>query len=171
MAQRISLLVVLDGDASALAHTLGAFAPAAIDGLIADACVLGPAGDLERDVAEEAGAALVAAPPLDALLDGLRGDWVLAVEAGWSPPDGWEAAAAARMLAAPRRSIGLAQAGPGWRAIWPFSRLVGPRLAVLWPGSAARARLTGLADVGAVRGCLRSAARGAARLRPLRVRR
>lgn len=166
MTMRISLLVLLNGNAPALSVTLAALAPAAIDGLIADAHVFGHPGLAECDLAEEAGARRLAPGELDGLAPSARGAWLLAANAGWSPPDGWDAAAASHLARSLQREARIRGARAARRPGWPWPLFVPPQVALLAPMSAFAPRLGSGADVEAVRAAVARAARGAARLKP-----
>jgi hypothetical protein len=89
----ISALVLANGRLEALATTLSALIPAVADGLIGDAVVLTPAPDQQAErVAEAVGAAFVVAAGGDPWPHGAavaRREWVLCLEAGDLPSEGW----------------------------------------------------------------------------------
>jgi hypothetical protein len=89
----ITALVLAAGPLEALATTLSALIPAVADGLIGDAVVLAPAPDPQAErVAEAVGAAFVVAAGADPWPDGAavaRREWVLCLEAGDLPSEGW----------------------------------------------------------------------------------
>lgn len=86
--------LVLAGRPEALALTLSALVPGVVDGLIGDAVVLSDAADPDLvEVVEATGATLVALAPDDdpwrAGARAARRDWLLCLEAGDVPADGW----------------------------------------------------------------------------------
>ena len=90
----ITALVSTVGGPEALATTLSALVPAVADGLIGDAVVLARSPDPQAErIAEAVGATFVVAPAgEDAWRAGAaasRRDWVLCLEAGDIPSEGW----------------------------------------------------------------------------------
>lgn len=89
----ITALVLANGRLEALATTLSALVPAVADGLVGDAVVLAPTPDQQAGrVAEAVGAAFVVVPGVDPWPQGAavaRREWVLCLEAGDLPSEGW----------------------------------------------------------------------------------
>jgi hypothetical protein len=90
----ITALILADGRVEALATTLSALIPAVADGLVADAVVLAPGENSQTArVAEAVGAAFLVVPageaPWAAGSAAARRDWVLCLDAGDLPSEGW----------------------------------------------------------------------------------
>lgn len=90
----ITALVLSERGVEALAATLAALVPAVVAGLVGDAVILAREAGLEvGTVADAAGANLVLAPPGSdpwrAGAAAARRDWVLCLEAGDVPGEGW----------------------------------------------------------------------------------
>lgn len=88
----ISVLIRAEHGVEALAVTLRALIPAAVDGLVGDAIVLAPEPDpVLEAVAEEVGAVFVVAS-VDSWRQGARvakRDWILCLDEGDMPSEGW----------------------------------------------------------------------------------
>src|SRR3954471_18529433 len=89
----ITALIRSDGALDALALTLAGLVPGVAEGLVADAVVLvGESLDEVSFVAEAVGAKVVVASGAEAWAAGARvarRDWLLCLEAGDVPVDGW----------------------------------------------------------------------------------
>jgi hypothetical protein len=155
----ITALILTDGRIAPLAATLAALVPGVAEGLVADAVVIATKGDREiAAIAEGVGAAhLVAAKgddPWSAAAAVARRDWLLCLEAGDVPAEGW--------IGAVERFVAFASE---------------PRLGRL-SGRSLRAILTGLAEALIGAGGPRAGhvlhrsllgKRGARRRRPVRI--
>ena len=101
----ISVIVPTLNAGACLAPTLAALVPAAVDGLIREVIVVdGGSSDRTAEIAEEAGAALVACPggrgqQLGAGADRARFAWLLFLHADTELEPGWERVAASFMEA------------------------------------------------------------------------
>jgi len=90
----ISAVILAAGDERALALTLAALAPAAVDGLVREVIVAG--GDARvAEVAEEAGAQRAESEA--AAIASAKQPWLLVLTAGARPQVGWESAARGHM--------------------------------------------------------------------------
>ena len=89
----LTALIIADASSEDLAVTLGALVPAVVDGLLGDAVVVATHHDpAVTRIAEVAGASLVVTSGGDPWLMGAaaaRRDWLLCLEAGDVPGDGW----------------------------------------------------------------------------------
>ena len=75
--------------AERLAGSLASLVPAVIDGLVSDAIIRDASqNDAIRDVADAAGARLIAGPPAEAIA-AARGSWLLLLEPGARLEPGW----------------------------------------------------------------------------------
>ena len=85
----LTVLIAAESDAEPVVATFRALMAATLDGFVSDVIVR---GDRALDtICDPAGAVRVDDGALPAALAGARGDWVLALEAGAAPLDGWMA--------------------------------------------------------------------------------
>ncbi|MCT8266970.1 glycosyl transferase [Afifella sp. JA880] len=86
----ITVLLSAPNDAQHLARSLTALVPAAVEGLVRDAYVVGARNDEEIEaVADAAGAELIGREALTEAITASRGEWLLLMEGGARPLDGW----------------------------------------------------------------------------------
>ncbi|MBZ8133364.1 hypothetical protein CLD20_08815 [Afifella sp. IM 167] len=86
----ISVVLTQPREAHHLARSLAALVPAAVEGLVRDALVLGDSASEEMlAVTEAAGAEFFAHHQLADAVRTARGDWLLVMEGGARPLDGW----------------------------------------------------------------------------------
>jgi len=86
----ISVVITQPQEAHQLARSLAALVPAAVEGLVRDALVLGDTASEEMlAVTEAAGAEFFAHHQLAEAVSTARGDWLLVLEGGARPLDGW----------------------------------------------------------------------------------
>ena len=86
----ISVLVECKNDEFALAATLSALVPGAVEGLIAEVIVLDRGStDGTAALADAAGARFLAQPDLREAVRSARGEWLLLMEPGARPLQGW----------------------------------------------------------------------------------
>ena len=117
----ITGLILAEGDPEGLAGTLASLVPAVVEGLMGDAVVIAGRNDpAYGSIAEVAGASLTAVPdrgdPWRAGAALARRDWLLCLQAGDVPGDGWMRAVDRFLAAASRddRPLGrFARRGPG----------------------------------------------------------
>ncbi|WP_026381513.1 glycosyltransferase family protein [Afifella pfennigii] len=86
----LSAVIAQPEEAQHLARSLAALVPAAIEGMVREALVVGdrPSAEMQA-VAEEAGAEFIACARMEAALKTARGDWLLLMEGGARPVEGW----------------------------------------------------------------------------------
>ena len=93
----LTALIIADASSEDLAVTLGALVPAVVEGLVGDAVVIARQHDASvTRIAEVAGASLVVTSDADPWVAGAaaaRRDWLLCLEAGDVPGEGWMRAA------------------------------------------------------------------------------
>jgi hypothetical protein len=158
----MTALILAEGAPEGLAVTLGALVPAVVEGLIGDAVVIGRQADSPTEaIAEVAGAAIViASPGTDPWREGAalaRREWLLCLQSGDVPGDGWMRAVDRFLAAAARNGQPLGRfsrkAGAASVLIDLAERVAGTR--TVRPGDLVRRdRLTG---------------REPARVRPVRI--
>ncbi|WP_296101144.1 glycosyltransferase family A protein [uncultured Agrobacterium sp.] len=73
-----------------LAHTLSALVTGAVEGLVSDVIILDHASqDGSARVAEAAGCRFHQSWEMDAVVQSIRGEWILVIEPGSRPQSGW----------------------------------------------------------------------------------
>lgn len=94
----LSVLIETRNDEEALARTLAALIGAAVEGVVRDVvvCDLGST-DRTRYVAEHAGCHFIGAGGVSAGIAAARSDWLLILEPGARPVDGWTDAVLAHL--------------------------------------------------------------------------
>jgi glycosyltransferase involved in cell wall biosynthesis len=129
----ISVVILTLNDARALALTLTALVPAAVDGLVKEV-ILADAGSTDEtlSIAEDAGARVVASSgSVEArLAQGCaraRGEWLLLLQRPAPPPAGWEAAVEAHLRGGAQAAVYWGKAAP-----WPWRRTAEALLAPRW---------------------------------------
>lgn len=104
----ISVVIATLNQDRALGHSLAPLVAAAVDGLVREVVVAdGGSTDATLELADDAGARIVRTAPGRRLAEGCAaapGDWLLLLPAGRRMSEGWEAALAARLGAAPARA-------------------------------------------------------------------
>lgn len=125
----ISAVISTFNDAPRLTATLAALAPAAMDGFVRQVIVAdGGSSDETLEVAEDAGADLVATGFADAIA-AARQPWVLILAPGSRPQLGWEQAARTHMRDHPDKAgwfdLALAASGMGARLQEAMARIEG----------------------------------------------
>ncbi|MBK1622692.1 hypothetical protein [Afifella marina] len=85
----ITVLLSAPEDAQHLARSLTALVPAAVEGLVRDAYVVGSPNEEIEAVADAAGAELIGREALTETIASSRGEWLLLMEGGARPLDGW----------------------------------------------------------------------------------
>ncbi|WP_299867547.1 glycosyl transferase [uncultured Hoeflea sp.] len=117
----ITVLIECKDQEHALAATLAALVPGAVEGLVADVVILDRgSGDGTARLAEAAGCRFLDDPDLQEVVHGARADWLLLLEPGARPLLGWiehvgQHLAAGRQAARMRPSR---QYGPSFMARW-----------------------------------------------------
>jgi hypothetical protein len=117
----ISVLMECGHDEAALAVTLSSLVPGAVEGLIGDVVLVDLAmTQATHQVADAAGCRVMpSAPNLSAAVKGLRGTWVLMLEAGARPQGNWIDTCAAHMALSDdaARFRALPPAHPWWKRL------------------------------------------------------
>lgn len=86
----ISVLIECDGEAEALAATLAALVPGAVEGLVSDVIVVDRRGDADTAaIADAAGCRYVDCAGFAEALQAARGEWLMLLEPGARPLPGW----------------------------------------------------------------------------------
>ncbi len=153
-----AIVIVADASApqiaspEAIARTLSALVPAAIEGLIRDSVVASPAPNpAAREIADHAGCAFATADDVAGVLAaGLamaRGDWIMAIRAGFAPRAGFAEEVSDLFLngAAGGPRLALLRAEPN-RLLTRLAPFFAPIVGVLGPRSSFNPGARGLAD-------------------------
>lgn len=86
----ISVLIQCHNQETELVRTLGALVPGAVEGIISDVTILDDGSeDGTRKVADTAGCNLYDSQELSNVIGKMRGEWVLMIEPGAKPLNGW----------------------------------------------------------------------------------
>jgi hypothetical protein len=89
----LSIVITPAGGPADLARLLGQLIPAAVDGLVRDVLLAGPAEGVVLELCEEAG--VVVCPDRGQAEGGARSDWLMVLPQDFRLPEGWTAQAAA----------------------------------------------------------------------------
>ena len=93
---------------------------ATVAGLVADVLVVAPEPDALVSLCEPMGATVVSRERAEGALDAARGEWLLILEAGAQPLDGWDRAVATHLKpeARPARFEVTGEVEPFWRRLF-----------------------------------------------------
>lgn len=121
----LTVLIETHNDEEPLARTLASLVPAAVEGLVRDVIVCDRQSvDHTHEVADQAGCVFIAGGELQAALRRARCEWILFLEPGARPIDGWMDPVIAHTgkLASPARFTRAREDRPGF-----FSRFFSAR--------------------------------------------
>ena len=138
----LSVAITAGSDPAPLELTLRALVPASVSGLVSDVLVVSPDPEALASLCEPMGAERAMPDEVGPALAHCRGEWLLVLEAGAQPLQGWDRAVAvhARPNARPGRFEVRGEAEPFWRRL--FGRPGRPLMAgLLMPMEQARAAI------------------------------
>ena len=124
----LTVAILAGTDPEPLAATFEALVPATVAGVVADVLVVCPEPEALRGLCEPMGAALATPDAAHDALGEARGEWLMLIEAGARPVEGWEQAVAAHLRPGARPArFTIEGAEPFWRRL--FGRPSRPLLA------------------------------------------
>ena len=138
----LSVAIIAGSDPAPLELTLRSLVPASVNGLVSDVLVVSPEPEALAPLCEPMGAERAMPDDAEAALANCRGEWLLVLEAGAQPLEGWDRviAAHAKPNARPGRFEVRDQAEPFWQRL--FGRPSRPLMAgLLMPMDQARAAM------------------------------